>query len=444
VLEVEPQIPGFYRGKESIFMANIPAQLAGERDLNNIEALQVPTKTVSPGFQLLLSLANLVIWLSILPIGQILLPAQIAALSPANRFTNLSIATAIGVLAAVITNPIAGALSDRTTSRLGRRRPWFIVGSILSAIVLALMANATNFVALVVCWAIFHIAANAILAGLSAVIPDQVPLRQRATVSAFVSLSLPLGAVAGALLVTRIARSTQMGYYLFAGLLLIVMVLFILLLRDKPLPKENAPRFHLGAFLAGFWVNPVKYPDFGWAWLTRFLVYLSYFTALGYLLYFLQDAVHYQKAAQGVATFQIILTGALLIASVVSGICSDRLQRRKVFVMGASVVIALSFLLLAFFQTWPAVELAGGVLGFGFGTYLGVDLALITQLLPSASARGKDLGVINIANALPQVVGVTVAAFVVNMFHSYTVLFVVAAILAMLGALLIQRIKSVL
>src|SRR2546421_344255 len=424
-------------------MTNASAQLALEHDLKDIEALQVPTKAVNAGFQMLLSLANLVIWLSILPISQILLPTQIAALGAANKFTNLTIATVVGVLAAVITNPIAGALSDRTTSRLGRRRPWFLVGSMLSAVTLALMANATSLVALVIWWAIFHIAANAILAGLSAVVPDQVPLRQRATVSAFVSLSLPLGAVMGALLVTRVATSTQMSYYIFIGLLLIVMMLFILVLRDKPLPKEAAPRFHLGSFLAGFWVNPVKYPDFGWAWLTRFLVYLSYFTALGYLLYFLQDAVHYQKAAQGVTTFQIILTGTLLLSSVASGVLSDRLQRRKVFVIGASLVIALSFLILAFFQTWLAVELAGGVLGLGFGAYLGVDIALITQLLPSANARGKDLGVINIANAFPQIVGVSIAATVVNTFHSYTLLFVLAAILALLGAGLIQRIKSV-
>ena len=424
-------------------MTNASAQLALEHDLKDIEALQVPTKAVNAGFQMLLSLANLVIWLSILPISQILLPTQIAALGAANKFTNLTIATVVGVLAAVITNPIAGALSDRTTSRLGRRRPWFLVGSMLSAVTLALMANATSFVALVIWWAIFHIAANAILAGLSAVVPDQVPLRQRATVSAFVSLSLPLGAVMGALLVTRVATSTQISYYIFIGLLLMVMMLFILVLRDKPLPKEAAPRFHLATFLAGFWVNPVKYPDFGWAWLTRFLVYLSYFTALGYLLYFLQDAVHYQKAAQGVTTFQIILTGTLLLSSVASGVLSDRLQRRKVFVVGASLVIALSFLILAFFQTWLAVELAGGVLGLGFGAYLGVDIALITQLLPSANARGKDLGVINIANAFPQIVGVSIAAFAVNTFHSYTLLFVLAAILALLGAGLIQRIKSV-
>ena len=415
-----------------------------EHGVNGVpEALQVPTRTVNPGFQVMLSLANTVIWLSILPISQILLPTQIAALGAATKFGNLAIATIVGVLAAVITNPIAGALSDRTTSRLGRRRPWLIVGTVLSVVTLALMGNASNFVALVVCWGIFHVAANAVLAALSAVVPDQVPVRQRATVSAFVSFSLPLGAVIGSLLVTKVVKTTTLSYYIFGGILLVVMALFVLALRDKPLPKGVVPRFRLGAFLAGFWVNPVKYPDFGWAWLTRFLVYLSYFIALGYLLYFLQDAVHYQKAAQGVTTFQIILTGTLLISAVVGGILSDKLQRRKIFVQVASFVIALSFLILAFFQTWAAVQIAAAVLGIGFGAYLGIDIALITQVLPSANARGKDLGVINIANALPQVIGSAIAALVITISHSYTILFILAAVFASLGALLIQQIKSV-
>jgi MFS family permease len=143
------------------------------------------------------------------------------------------------------------------------------------------------------------------------------------------------------------------------------------------------------------------------------------------------------------ATFQIILTFALLIASVLSGMLSDKFQRRKVFVIGASLVIALAFLILAFWQTWTGVQLAAAVLGIGFGSYLGVDIALITQVLPSANARGKDLGVINIANALPQVVGSATAALVITTFHNYTILFVLAALLASLGAVLIQQIKSV-
>jgi MFS family permease len=306
------------------------------------------------------------------------------------------------------------------------------------------MANATSFLALVIWWGLFHVAANMVLAALSAVLPDQVPVRQRATVSAFVSLSLPVGSLIGIILVTRVVKSTPLAYATFIGILLVIMAVFLLLLRDLPLPRGSVPRFKLSSILASFWVNPKQYPDFAWAWFTRLLVYLSYFLALGYLLYFLQDSVHYQNASQGVASFQMILTGTLLVASIITGVLSDRLQRRKVFVMGASFLITLSFLILAFSPTWPAVMAAAAVLGFGFGGYLGVDLALITQVLPLASTRGKDLGVINIANTLPQAVGAALAALVINTFHSYTLLFVLAAILASLGAVLIQRVKSVL
>src|SRR5207245_11682364 len=133
---------------------------------------------------------------------------------------------------------------DRVASRLGRRRPWFIAGSPLSAVTLAVLALSASFVALVVWWAIFHIAANAILAGLSAVVPDQVPVRQRGTVSAFVSLSLPLGAVIGALLFTSVARLTQMSYYIFISVRLTVMLRFTVVLGGKPLQNGVLPRCH--------------------------------------------------------------------------------------------------------------------------------------------------------------------------------------------------------
>lgn len=146
---------------------------------------------------------------------------------------------------------------------------------------------------------------------------------------------------------------------------------------------------------------------------------------------------------KGITTFQIIVTGTVLVASILSGIFSDTFQRRKLFVMGASFILALSFLILAFFQTWTAVELAAAVLGIGFGAYPGVDIALITQVLPSTRARGKEMGIINVANEFSEIVGSAFAALMINAFHSYTLLFMVAAILASLGAVLVQRIKGV-
>ncbi|HLZ61730.1 MAG TPA: MFS transporter, partial [Ktedonosporobacter sp.] len=139
-----------------------------------------PTRSVSLGFQLLLCLANMACWICVLPVGLILLPTQIAALDPVHKISNLALITAVGALAALITNPIAGALSDRTTSPLGRRKPWLIAGTLLSALTLVAMAHTVGFVALVIAWGVFHVAINVLLAALSAVVPDQVPVQQRA------------------------------------------------------------------------------------------------------------------------------------------------------------------------------------------------------------------------------------------------------------------------
>src|SRR5437764_12079636 len=115
-------------------MANSPiaddVRLSLEHSVNDVpEALQTPTKAASSGFQLLLTLANMVIWLSILPIGQILLPTQIASLNGANKFSFLTIATVVGVLAAVIINLIAGSFIYRHISLLVRSLTWDITRS---------------------------------------------------------------------------------------------------------------------------------------------------------------------------------------------------------------------------------------------------------------------------------------------------------------------------
>ena len=280
-------------------------------------------------------------------------------------------------------------------------------------------------------------------------IPDKVPARQRATVSAFIGLSVPIGIALGSTLIGRVTKTTQLSYYTIMGLMLFFVLLFVLVLREEPLPKDALPPFRLGAFVKGFWVNPVTYPNFGWAWLTRFLFTLSYASGTGYLFFFLQDAVHYEQlfhghaVAQGVSTFQQILTLLLLVACISSGFLSDRLQRRKGFVMLAGLIMGLALLLLAFFPSWSLVLLAAGVFGLGYGIYVAVDLALVIQVLPSARSRGKDMGVINIAATLPQAVAPVLLGIIISKTHSYILLFVLAAVFALLASMLIPRIKGV-
>jgi len=167
--------------------------------------------------------------------------------------------------------------------------------------------------------------------------------------------------------------------------------------------------------------------------------------ALGlvYLYYFLDDAVGYDDPEGGVFTLTVVYAVCSVLTTVVSGRMSDRLGRRRVFVSVSGLVLAVATAMLALFPTWPVALVAAAVLGLGFGVFVAVDYALLTEVLPDLDDSGRDLGVINIASALPQVVAPVVAALVVSSLGGYPVLYLLAAGVTVAGALLVNRIRGV-
>jgi MFS family permease len=218
---------------------------------------------------------------------------------------------------------------------------------------------------------------------------------------------------------------------------------FVLRLHDAKLDPADQPPFALGAFLRGFWVSPRLYPDFGWAWITRFLMMLGNAMATLYLLFWLQDEVKFAEPEQGQTVLIGLYALGTIITAVVAGRLSDKSGRRKVYVIAATVVMATSALLLAFFPVFSVAMVAALILGLGYGIYLAVDQALITQVLPTAIDRGRDLGVINIANAAPQVLAPVIAAPIVTGALGYTGLYLVTAVITLFSAVLVTRIRSV-
>lgn len=425
-------------------LSDTPAILPGAADV-----AQAPTKPVTPLFQLLLSLANVVVWLSIIPLYQLLLPAQVAVLDPQNKISTLSFIIFIAGVTSVLAQPFAGAFSDRTTSRFGRRRPWIVVGMLLVVISLLLLANAPNIPLLAVELGAFGLVMGMVLSPVLAIIPDMVPIRQRATVSAFVGLAQPLGTLIGIILIAQVIKSTQISYYVVAAILFVIIILFALFVREAPISKGSVPPFSLPVFLKNFFINPVKYPDFGYTWLARFLVILAQTILVEFILFYLNDVIHYERlfpgqtAQQGVSIFQGIYTLTLIVSTIISGIISDRLQRRKIFVVVASIVMTIALLLLAFIPSWTVVLVVAAVFGIGFGIYISADIALATQVLPQVQSQGKDLGFITAANILPELLFPVISFVAFGIFHGYPALFTIAAIATLLGALCILPIKSV-
>lgn len=421
-----------------------------------------PTQRVGKKFIAILALANLGIWTAFFTPIQFLLPLQVEAIDAGAKESNLALVTAVGALISLVASPLAGAFSDRTSSKLGRRRPWVLWPTIAAIAVLLIMPMFPQLGALVVGWALAQLTLNASYAAVTAMLPDQVPVEQRGTVSAIVGAAQPLGVVVGSLIVGAIpqtgvpAGSEAVGgqyprYVAVVVVLAITSALFVWGMREAKLDPAKVPAMQWGPFLKSFWISPKEHPDFAWVWITRFLVVLGTAFVTSYLLYFTRDVLgqsptQADKAVAGILQGYIV---TLLIFAVIIGPVSDKVGRIKPFVIGASIVCSTSMVILAFARDLGMVTVAAAIMGAGFGAYTAVDLALISRVLPNPEERAKDLGVVNIANALPQVLAPVLAGVLIGALKStsydfaYQVLYLCAAAVTLLGAVLVVKIKSV-
>ena len=411
------------------------------------EVLQEPTSSKHPLFLVLYGVANMVIGIGNITLATVLLPMQIASMVSANQTGTFALIVGVGAVAAVLTNPLVGMLSDRTTSRFGRRRSWLVAGGILTVAAVLLLSIASSLLLVFVEWIFLEIAINLVQASLTAILPDQVPVRQRATVSAFAAgLGTLLGGLFGQILVAQVFKEIHAAYASIAVAIVIMLALFLLVLREAPLSREYVPPFRIKQIFAAY---SLTHRDFFLTWLARCLMFLGYTTVVNFMFFYLQDAVQYmrvfpgQTTAQGVQTFFAINVGSILVASLFGGILSDKMQRRKLFVIVASIIMTVGLLLYAFFPTWAMVIVATVVLGLGMGVFLAVDLALASQVLPKAADRGKDMGIINTAIFLPMILSPLVAGVTLSALHSYLALFSLLAVGTLFSAILIVPIKSV-
>jgi MFS family permease len=379
--------------------------------------------------------ANLGLWLAVYAPIQVLLPQQAEMLDKADKELVFGIVTGFGGLVSLLVVPLIGFLSDRTTSRFGRRHPWTLAGAVIGAVGLAVLANAPSVVVMTIGWCLVQAGIGGMLAALTSAVPDRVPVEQRAQVGGLIGISQMLGTVLGAVVVTLLVSGLTAGYLACAVIVLVGAAFFVLRTPDTQLVvKPVKPTF---------WISPRQNPDFAWAWGGHLMINLGNAFGTLYLLYFLGDVVHHESPEDGLLVLMALYGVALAAGAVLFGARSDRSGRRKPYVYGAAAVMALAALILVVWPTWIGVLIASPLLGVGFGTYWAVAIALLTQVLPTASDRAKDLGVLNVANALPQVIAPLLTALILANLGGYRGLFAVSALATTLAAVLMSRVRSV-
>jgi MFS family permease len=386
------------------------------------------------------------VWMAQLAPIQKLLPDQVQATLGTSYWVDnvvaFGVVSGISGVCAIVAYPLTGALSDRTTSRFGRRRPWIAGGALLFAGSLVLLGMQTGIVGIGILWSLALIGFCVLTAALTATISDQVPVGQRGFVSGWISAPQAIGIILGVALVTYVFVGAVLGYGAMAVLLL-VLVLPFLLLPDAVLPVELRERMTARGVVEGLWISPRRHPDFGWTLLSRVLVNLGNAFGTSLLLYFLEFGLKDENADDDLLILILVYMVFVIVASLVLGRLSDRLGRRKAFVFLSSALQGVAALLLAFVPALPAALLAAALLGLGYGCFLSVDQALATQVLPDPESRGKDLGIMNIAMAVPQAMAPLFGAGIVAALGGFTGLFVLSGLFAFAGALAVARVKAV-
>lgn len=386
---------------------------------------------------------NIVIYLIVGAVPGVLLPLQVQAIDEASKAVNLAIITGVGAAAAIVASPLIGLLSDRTRSRFGRRSPWMLAGALVTGLSLVGMGFADGVAQLLIGWIVVQIALNLMISPLTALLPDRVPAAVRGVFSTLAGLGLILGNLGGNVLGSAFAKNIQGAYLIIPGLVIVVVALFVVLSPDTSSRDQVNEPFSLRIFLKTFWVSPRKHPDFAWGFAARITLFAGYYLIIGYQLYVLQDYIGLgDKAVEAVPLLSLVSVVFILIALAISGPLSDRIGRRRPIVIAASLIMAVGMVVPLLMPTLLGMIFFIAISGFGFGAYLSVDQALMSEVLPSEQSFAKDLGVLNIAVTLPQTIGPFLGGALVVLF-GYASLFPVGVVLAIIGAICIVPIRSV-
>lgn len=398
-----------------------------------------------------LAFANFGLYLALLTpvLVSLAFKVQHITASPEEATASLGMITGVGALFALICNPLVGRLSDRTASRFGMRRPWMLGGVLVGLAAFVLIGVATSPWIVLIGWCIVQASLNGVLAASTATVPDQVPVERRGKVSGIVGMTTPVAILGGSFIVNFLADDFS-RFVVPAVIAVILVVVFVLTLKDRVLAEKPAERYGVKEFFGSFVFNPVKHKDFGWTWLTKFLIFFGYAGIATFLPFYLTEKFHLSESAaiETILLANVASTLAMALSGPLGGILSDKIGKRRPFVTAAGLIMVVGLVVLAFAPNIGVVIVAQAIIGLGTGSFLSVDTALATQVLPNKADTAKDLGVLNIANALPQSIAPAIAPSIIafgatTALGGYTLWYLLGALVSLAGAVLVYRIKGV-
>jgi MFS family permease len=401
-------------------------------------------------FAVILVIAQFALLTALLTPVVVGIAVKVSIIAPESAAQVQGIALGTGSLMALIASPLFGNLSDRTRSRFGRRRPWLIGGAGTGAVALLIIGLTDSVVVLVIAWALAQLALNASTAAINALYADRIPGKWQGRVGALLGVATNFAAIAGAATATAFSGNLVLTFVVPAIVAIVAVVVLSIIVRDSASDARDIAPFSLLETIKSFGWPVRANRDFSLNFLSRFLIWLGYSALMSYqALLFIQ---RFAIPPAEVASYMLAATGisgvATLIGSVGSGWLTDRLDRRRDFVIAAGVILGASLIAIGFAPSVVALFAAGAVAGLGLGIYLAVDLALAVRLIPDSRLAGRYMGIVTLANNAPGVITPFIAPFLLAIgatatSPNFTALFLAAGAMSILGALVMLGVRSV-
>lgn len=416
------------------------------------EAVQMPAGGLAPEFPqdtrktiILVLVAAVGMYLMMLSLGTAL-QLRIASVDPSKKEATYSSAASISALLMLVLVPLGGALSDRTTSRFGRRRPW-IVGCLVPTLVCMAAIGLTRSLAVMVVAYIIGIALAQVGFNAYAVIPvEGVPENRRGSVMGFMGMCGALAMSGGSYLAGSLVNAPVLMMTVPVLAALGLSLPLLALYADPQKDAVDVPPLSLKGLFAGFLVNPKKHPDFAWAWASRFLAGVAMAAMFTYFVFYLMDGLHVPLPEIGAKAGLLSLASApvSIFFFTFSGWLSDKVGRRKPFVMAAALFMAAALVIGGQAKTFNAFLVAWLLFAVGQAMYLTVDLALCAAVLPDMADAGKDMAVFALALNIPNIIVPAVAPMILASGggHNYRLLWLIAAVLCAIGGLIVNFIRG--
>ncbi|HEY4268637.1 MAG TPA: MFS transporter [Galbitalea sp.] len=375
----------------------------------------------------------------------VLLPAKVAVLDPHDKVAALATIASIALVVTAFAQPVVGALSDRTATRFGRRTPWMVSAALIGGVAIGAAGSAAGISLLGIAWVIGQPSLKALEVSTDAYLVDAFPPSRRGSAAGLVGLALVAGTAFGAVLAASLETRPAEATWLLASVVVVAAVAFAVLVRDPPSTRIRRQHRRIRDSVRAVAGTVLAHPDYIKVLLWQVGFSIAYGVVFAYLLYIVTDLIGIQKVAAaqliGLATVLGALAAALSVA--LGGWLSDRLGRRRPFILIGNVLMIVGDGILFAFPAVSSVLVTAVLFGIGLGLSISCGRALASQVLPNqATGAATGLGVLNTATSLGQAAAPVLGALVIG-WGGYLATFVVSIVFAAACSVAIGLVKSV-